>query len=170
MKTTKLTADRLRHLLDYDPLTGSFTWRYRVSQRILAGHFAGGPSKGDGRWRITVDKKKYLAHRLAWLHVYGEWPAGQIDHINGDGHTGNNRIAELRSVTSQVNTQNQTRARSDNKHSRLIGAHYDKQYGSWRSSIGHNGKQNYLGTFPTREAAHEAYVKAKRMLHEGCTI
>src|SRR3546814_6128350 len=33
-----------------------------------------------------------LAHRVAWAIHYGEWPNGQIDHINGD--PSDNRIAK----------------------------------------------------------------------------
>jgi hypothetical protein len=32
------------------------------------------------------------------------------------------------------------------------------------------GRRTYLGIFETPEAAHEAYVQAKRELHQGCTI
>ncbi len=171
MAESDLNASRLRELLNYDRDTGAFTWRTRVSQRVRAGSLAGGPSKDDGRWRITVDGVKYLGHRLAWLYVHGEWPPGELDHTNGDGHMGNNRISDLRPVTSRVNTQNQRRARSDNKSSGLLGVHWDKRYGGhWVSHIGVNGKQKYLGQFDTPQAAHAAYLEAKRRLHPGCTI
>ena len=170
MAKANLTAARLRELLEYNPETGEFKWLKRVSMRVLAGAIAGGPSNADGRWRITVDGSKYLAHRLAWLHFYGEWPNGQVDHIHGDGHMGNNRIADLRPVTPQINTQNQRHARSDNENSDLIGAHWDKRWSRWRSCIGISGKQIHLGTFSSKEAAHAAYVEAKRRLHPGCTI
>ena len=32
------------------------------------------------------------------------------------------------------------------------------------------GKKLYLGSFPTPEAAHAAYLAAKRKLHAGCTL
>ena len=30
--------------------------------------------------------------------------------------------------------------------------------------------KKYLGLYPTAEAAHAAYLAAKRLLHAGCTI
>jgi hypothetical protein len=39
-----------------------------------------------------------------------------------------------------------------------------------RARIAINGHQINLGRFRTAEAAHAAYVDAKRRLHEGCTL
>jgi hypothetical protein len=38
------------------------------------------------------------------------------------------------------------------------------------ASIKFKDKQHYLGRFNTAIEAHEAYIKAKRLMHEGCTI
>jgi len=34
--------------------------------------------------RFKVHSASYLAHRLAWLYMTGEWPQGTIDHVNRD--------------------------------------------------------------------------------------
>lgn len=39
-----------------------------------------------------------------------------------------------------------------------------------RTGIGSSKKRTYLGLFDTAEEAHEAYLQAKRRMHEGCTI
>jgi len=66
-----------------------------------------------------------------------------------------------------VNLQNIRRARSDNR-SGLLGVARDKT--GFRAVIKVAGKQKYLGTFPTPELAHSAYLSAKRLLHEGNTL
>ena len=45
--------------------------------------------------------KPYRAHRVIWALVHGEWPEGQIDHINGVRD--DNRLENLRVVTNQDN-------------------------------------------------------------------
>lgn len=52
----------------------------------------------------------------------------------------------------------------------LLGAHFDKTKGRWLASITLNYKHKHLGYFATPELAHAAYLKAKRLMHEGCTI
>src|SRR3546814_1788886 len=59
-----------------------------------------------------------LAHRVAWAIHYGEWPNGQIDHINGD--PSDNRIANLRDVSALENARN---AKLDRKSTRLNSSH-----------------------------------------------
>lgn len=76
-----ITAERLRELLEYDEDTGVFKRKARTSNRISIGDIAGS-SDAKGYVCIRVGGKTYKAHRLAWLYVYGEWPTGEIDHIN----------------------------------------------------------------------------------------
>jgi hypothetical protein len=163
-KEAKLTAERLRELLNYDPETGVFTWR--VSRRATArpGSVAGTITP-KGYRNIWIGGN-YRAHRLAWLYVHGKWPDHEIDHI--DGNRANNAIANLRDVTRSVNHENLRCARSDNAHG-LLGVSPSKGK-RWKTSITVNGKWQHLGTFKTPEEAHAAYLEAKRRLHVGCTI
>jgi len=92
-------------------------------------------------------------------------PSEQIDHINGIRH--DNRISNLRLATNKQNCQNTKQARVNNKSGFLgVSPSGDK----FISTIQKNGKQLYLGTFETKEEAHEAYLNEKRKLHEFCTI
>jgi len=160
----ELTVARLRELLAYDPEAGVFVWlvgRGRAAAGAVAGTLA-----RDGYLRIGVDGQGCAAHRLAWLMHYGEWPTGQIDHR--DGCRTNNRIANLRDVTTSVNNQNQRKARADNKSCGLLGV--TANCGRWMAQIQVDRKKRRLGLFDTPERAHAAYLEAKRELHEGCTI
>ena len=159
-----LTAEQVRELLDYDPETGRFTWR--IAPR---GHKAGsqaGCIDSYGYVVIRIAGAGHKAHRLAWLIAYGEWPDDQIDHINGD--RSDNRIANLRDVSTQINQQNQRRARTNNRSSGLLGV--TRKRGRWQAQIETNGKNVFLGCYSTKEDAHSAYLKAKRQRHDGCTI
>jgi hypothetical protein len=163
-----LTADRLRAVLDYDPLTGAFIWRERISIRITVGKRAGVANR-LGHVCIGVDGVKHYAHRLAWLYMTGAWPAESIDHINGD--PGDNRFANLRDVPHRTNMQNIRKRRSNNR-SGFLGVVRDKDGGRWRATLkSANGESVLsLGSFSTAEEAHAAYLEAKRRLHPGCTI
>jgi len=76
ISTETLTVERLREVLDYDPETGIFTWRFR--QRASRGwntryaHKEAGcvARYPNGDYRIIrVDAISYGAARLAWPHV-----------------------------------------------------------------------------------------------------
>jgi hypothetical protein len=79
-----LTAERLREVLDYNPETGVFTWKVRTSIRVVAGKVAGSVGK-RGYLIIGVGGRNYYAHRLAWLHMTGEWPIAVPVHLARDG-------------------------------------------------------------------------------------
>lgn len=165
-----LTAARLREVVHYDHATGAFTRTVRLAQRHQVGDRADfsinhGPMTGYRR--LSLDSRRYLAHRCAWLYVHGAWPEHDIDHINGD--KGDNRIANLRDVPACVNLENKRGARRDNA-SGLLGVHLHRQSGRWRARIRHDGKAVHIGMFDSPEAAHAAYLETKRKLHEGCTI
>jgi hypothetical protein len=102
MAARTLTQDRLKEVLDYDPATGVFTW-IKPRNGVTVGDEAGGLSK-DGYRHLCLDKKQWKSHRLAWLYVHGEWPKGEIDHINRVRD--DNRMENLRVVTPQQNKMN----------------------------------------------------------------
>ncbi|UGO56005.1 putative HNH endonuclease [Escherichia phage JLBYU40] len=89
-----ITQDRLKELLDYDPLTGVFRWkvsRGRVSKGSIAGTEVW-VSDNYIRLEIRIDGKRYKAHQLAFLYVYGYIPE-EIDHK--DRNPLNNAIDNL---------------------------------------------------------------------------
>ena len=125
---------------------------------------AGSPRK-NGYIYILIEGRQLLAHRLAWHVMHGEWPAGHIDHI--DGNPSNNAIANLRDVDRAGNMQNRRRPRFGSA-TQLIGVspHGER----FRASICLNRKQIHLGVFDSAEQAHAAYLTAKRSIHSTCSI
>jgi hypothetical protein len=160
---TELTQARLRELLHYEPSTGELRWMLSIGG-VKAGAIAGS-TDSQGYVRVRLDGRTYKAHRLAWLWVHGELPEHEIDHINGG--KADNRIANLRDVRHQTNTENLRLPRVTNK-SGLLGVR--PKAGRWHASIRLNQVAHHLGSFQTKEAAHAAYLAAKRKYHEGCTI
>lgn len=162
----KPSVERVRHLFMYEPTTGIFTRRVTTSNHptAQAGYIAGSKNR-LGYVIIFVDGYAYKAHRLAWVHTYGEWPTKHIDHI--DGNPSNNRIANLRDVSRSANLQNQRKPHTVTT-SGFLGV--TTSGSRWQANIRFNGNRKYLGVHDTPELAHEAYLKAKRELHEGCTI
>lgn len=162
-RMNSLTRERLVELLEYKPETGEFVRRLsRGGQK--AGAIAG-TLDSHGYVQIKIDKRLYLAHRLAWLYVNNEWPFDVVDHINGIPV--DNRIKNLRAVSKQVNCQNRRRASADSR-TGYLGVTQTK-YG-FVAAVWKDGKSISLGTHATPQIAHEIYRKAKRELHEGCTL
>jgi hypothetical protein len=80
-KENYLNADKLRNLLDYNSRTGDFTWREAQGPRAKKGAKAGACNV-QGYRVIKVGDYQYFEHRLAYLHVRGEWPTGRVTHDN----------------------------------------------------------------------------------------
>ena len=160
-----ITQDQLKQHLNYDPETGIFTRIAASSHNVKIGDIAGQTIEG-GYIRIQVLRCRRLAHCLAWLYMTGRWPSGEVDHRNGV--TNDNRWGNLRDATKSINQQNVRRARKTSTTGLLGVSRMNKKY--FQATIRVNGKKMHLGTFPTPQLAHDAYVKAKRQYHEGCTI
>jgi len=161
-----LTQERLKELVHYDPMAGTFT-RIKLlkGSRAKLGEIKG-YSKKEGHLKTCLDGKEYYLARLAHLYMTGSF--GEIiDHI--DGQPSNNKWANLRNTTKRGNVQNQVKAHHQNK-SGLIGAHFRKDKNKYESSITTNGVKKRLGYFNKAEEAHNAYVEAKRLHHPTCSI
>jgi len=118
--------------LEYDPETGVFIWKPRTTDdKSWNTKFAGevaGSINNHGYRRIGIDGKIYMAARLAWLYVHGEWPKNEIDHINRVRD--DNRMVNLRDVTSTENSNN----RSDNN-GFPEGVHWHTKSAKYRAQI-----------------------------------
>jgi hypothetical protein len=154
-----VTVERLREILDYDSETGIFRYKQSTSDRMRVGDVAGW--KARGYVKINISYETYRAHHLAWMFVHGEFPADEIDHIDGD--RSNNAISNLRLATRGQNACN-IRLRSDNR-SGLKGVSWDKNRGKWLAQIKANRKNFTLGRFDTPEQAHAAWATAAKRLH-----
>jgi hypothetical protein len=174
MKRENITADEVRRLLDYDPLTGIFTWRVdrrlgRAGNGLIVAHagaVAGKVDQSTGYQQINIRSRRYLMHRLAVLHMTGEWPQGDVDHR--DGRRDHNAWGNLRDVPHAINTQNLRRVRRDNKLG--IQGVQETRDGKFIARLRTDGVTKRLGTFADPHTAHQAYLTAKRQHHIGCTI
>jgi len=154
-----ISAEQVRDCLDYNHETGVFVWKKWNGGKAVANSIAGTPHAG-GHITINCCGVRYLAHRLAWLHYYGEWPeiGKVIDHINGKS----NAISNLRVVGQKINMQNRATAQINNKLG-FLGV--DKIGKKFRARIKYpDGKQKTLGIFLSPEEAHEEYKKAKAQI------
>jgi hypothetical protein len=152
-----LTQSRLHKLFKYLPETGE------LFRKIKAGNQQPGIKAGclaQGYYKLNVDGKLYLLHRIVWLYVYGELPEF-IDHINRIST--DNRIVNLRSVTKAQNQQNKN-VQKNNK-AGYKGIHWDKQRSKWFVCINHQNKTIGLGRYKTAIEALEAYKQAAKIYH-----
>ena len=161
-----VSYQQLVSLLDYSPDTGEFRWRKRSgSGRSNAGWNAryvgkvAGSLNQTGYRQIKIDGRMHCAHKLAWLWGTGEWPSGELDHINRCRD--DNRVENLRPATRSQNCSNTKLHKSNTTGFRGVCAHR----GRWEASIGRDGKRYYLGAFRDKADAAAAYDRAARAVH-----
>lgn len=167
------TPEELRKLLRYEPDTGKLFWRPRPKSMFKYERdwkrwntvFFGGEAftyvDKNGYKSGRIHNKGYLAHRVIWAIVYGDWSDSFIDHVNGDA--GDNRISNLRKCTNTQNAYN--RGPQKNNKSGFKGVSFNKRRSKWHASIAYNGKTVHLGDFSSKVAAAAAYADASKKYH-----
>ena len=161
----KLTQEKLKELLFYDPWSGRFGWFDEPYHKSKTTPGAGciGP---DGYLRIRVLGRTYAAGRLAWLYMKGYDPVGyDVDHI--DRNKSNNRFENLRLASRQCNSRN-TGNFSDNT-SGIKGVYWHKPAGKWIAMIALNKKNIHLGIYWNFDNAVCARLAGEQCLKwSGC--
>ena len=153
MITQSIALDSVR----YDPRTGLLHWRIGHNNQVKEGSRAGSFDKRIKYIRVRINREFYLAHRVIWLMIYGEWPPNEIDHINHVKH--DNRLANLRCANRTDNCKNAL-TRKDNI-SGITGVNWHKREKKWRAYISNKGKQINLGLFINIEDAKQARKSAE---------
>lgn len=147
-----LTHERASELLNYDPQTGSLTWKVTRGGHVIKGKRAG-CQRSDGYWVVRLDGVLHLSHRVAWLLMKREWPLCEVDHISGD--PGDMRWGNLREANHSQNITNQ-KIHKDKK-LRHKGV-YQHKNGRYYVRV----KNKSCGSYPTLAAAISAYwINAK---------
>lgn len=162
----ELTPEFLWSFLRYDPATGIFTRK----QKDGTWRPTGGIHRATGYRVIGINHRPYLAHRLTFLYETGEWPVGTVDHINGD--RADNRWLNMRDVPIGINAQNRRVAQSNSSGGLLGVSHWPNRRGQKKyvAQVALNGQRVHCSYHATPEAAHEAYLTAKRIFHPGNTL
>ncbi|TQE92541.1 MAG: hypothetical protein FKY71_19880 [Spiribacter salinus] len=167
-----LSQEEVRERFTYNPKTGEFFHKHRPRSMFSSdrdwkkwntryeGNLAGARSY-YGYWRIIINRRHYMAHRIAWLWVHGEWPPEDIDHINGDRT--DNRISNLRLATRSQNIMNSKRRRTNR--SGVKGVRWIPARRKWRAEVGLEGDSHYIGEFDDLRAAEAAVMAARGELH-----
>jgi len=164
----RITQAFVRDVLDYDPDTGEFRWRLRTPNehysehvcRALNARDAGkvaGSSCGQNYLKVQLLGAKYMLHRVAFLWQHGEWPDGEVDHI--DGNPQNNAMCNLRVVTKAHNRRNAARRRDND--SGVTGVWRVPKSGKWLAYIRYEGRLRNLGRYVAIEEAIAARKAAE---------
>lgn len=121
---------------DFDAVSTS-RWSFQPNGRV--GYAIRGVKREDGRYHSE------LMHRF----ILAAQPGTFVDHINGNGL--DNRRCNLRLCTGSQNAANR----------QVVGATLCRKSDGWVARITHMGAVKWLGTFPTKAAAQEAYRQAR---------
>lgn len=147
-----LTQSQLKELIEFNSQTGEFTWRVASPPHAQIGDRAG-CFDSKGYWKIGVDGKVYLAHRLAFLYVYGRWPDGPLDHKNRN--PASCQITDLREATPGQNSANKKLSRANT--SGFKGVSINRKRNKYKTTIGFRRKHTHLGYYNTAREAALAY-------------
>lgn len=155
----------LHECLECDESTGILTWRDRpkdlfkneMGWRGFQG-FVGKPatSLSNGYFRVRLNGRLFVAHKVVFAMVCGRWPVDELDHING--RRDDNRISNLREVSRRENCRN-VALRSNNT-SGVLGVYWKKDTKKWVAQIKANGKVRVIGAFANKDDASAARKKA----------
>ena len=154
-----MTAEQFAEWIAYDPETGIFV-AVQERRNIKGVGYPIGWTDDRGYIRFFLNRKLYLAHRVAWFLIRGRWPKEEIDHINGI--RSDNRIINLREATALQNCYAKQKHR-DGK-APFKGITKAKRRGVWRgrwqAQIGVDNQTYHLGYFSDPKKAAEAYDTA----------
>jgi hypothetical protein len=150
------TQELLKEFFNYKD--GNLYWKVDRRQLKLIGKKAGSKLK-NGYEHIQVCGKYIYTHRAIFLYHYGYLPK-ILDHINGN--PSDNRIENLREVTSAQNSWNRKI---------LIGASgvrgitWDKAERKWLAQLKANNKKIWIGRYKSKDDAEQAYKKTLEIYH-----
>lgn len=154
------TPEELNYRFRYDALSGLLYLKNPASRKTKIGEICGTRTYA-GYVQVSINNKHFLAHRVIWAMVYGAWPKGSLDHINGVRD--DNTLTNLRAATCSENVWNQ-RVNKRNK-SGVKGVYWAAKSKKWQAAMNVGGKFYNIGLFKALADAEAATRAAREKLH-----
>ena len=151
-----ITYAEVLELFDYK--NGELYWK--TSKGSAKSGKKAGCLDGKGYIQVKINTRSYKIHQLIFFIKYGYIPK-EIDHINGIRN--DNRIENLRAVTTSQNQQNSKIGK--NNTSGYKNVTWDYLVKKWRVQINIKGKNKYLGVFEDLELADLVAQEARNKYH-----
>lgn len=157
----------LRDRYKYDPETGVFSHARDGRRKTRKGVVTKTGDRADfecgGGYRALSGpsgRQDIPAHRAAWAMTHGSFPAKSlvIDHINRQPC--DNRISNLRVVTSAFNSFHSNRPSG---RSGFRGVYWNNRSNKWTATIRVDGVRKHLGCFNSKGEAAVAYARAVQL-------
>ena len=157
----------LKERVFYCPNTGTIRWLkhiYPGKVNKIADY------KGtSGYRRLSIGRKTWLSHRVAFALMTGKFPENDVDHINRIKD--DNRWSNLRDTDRSTNLLNQVNAQKSSKTKLLGVSRYKVKQGyKYTANIVFRGKRIHIGCYTTDLQASEAYTAYKRKLEEDNAV
>lgn len=158
-KEAAVSPALLAETFSYCPETGVLTWKN--SKRAYKNGCEAGrvitDLWGKSYRYVPCGGFKFMAHRIIWAIVKGQWPEHQIDHCDGNGL--NNKIDNLRHATNQQNGMNQKKRTPASGHT---GVRWHKGGKKWNARIKAEGREISLGLYVNIDDAVAARKAAEK--------
>lgn len=153
------TVELAREWFAYDPTIGRVI-RIKNPERgpKTAGQLAGAFHKPSGYHQIIFRGVSVYEQQLVWALCKGYWTPHRLRHLDDDKL--NNRVENLTEVTNSKEIYIELQPPVD----KTLPGVVPQPNGKYKAKI-FRDKIHYLGTFETQEEAHQAYLRAKNILH-----
>jgi hypothetical protein len=161
-----LTQEKVTALFECNYSTGVLTWKTRQKDEFASSQYAkawntrhAGKIAGSLKGHVPlvcIDYVIYMQSLVVWVHAYGAYPKGEIDHK--DVNPLNNALSNLRDATRSQNAANR-RIQSNNK-TGAKGVSWNEKHKRWVAYISVNGKMRNLGSFLEKDDAANAFSSA----------
>jgi len=151
------SQNELHELFEYRD--GELFYKISPLPKIKVGDKAGSVNN-LGYVKISINNKKYSAHRIIYMMQYGYVPK-EIDHINCNPK--DNRIENLRAVTRTQNRYNIDSYKTNT--SGCKGVSWKKNLNKWQVSVNVNGARKHFGVYEDFELAEFVSVEARNKYH-----
>lgn len=160
---TRISHERLKELVRYDPETGEF-WLLQTKSRQLVNKLPYLLGQKPSTYRQSMLEGRVYRHNiLAYFYMTGEWPPAGMEVDHEDRDILNDRWSNLRLLSKTENIRNQSETKDHTKSGYTGIAIKNSGLKRFKAYIRVDTKLKHLGSFLTLEEALTARRSAEKI-------